>query len=726
MKKYISLVILLFAGLFSVLSCSEQIQEEGNGYVGVVLMQDDSVDLMSDNVASAAQSTRTVTAPGPDQTFSLDFIKDGKSILKIDDHRTMEPTITLPRGDYHIEAKTPEVPLAAFNSPCYKGSADVSVFYSETSIANIVCSLINTKLTVSFSDEFLAGFDEYSLTVTSSLGGSLTYSNLDGTIHSEGYFRSGGDLTWSLQLKNKDGQSFSALSDTFVAVKPRQHYDMRFSVAPSEGPVGAGFIKVVLDGNFTIKEYDAVIDLDCHAAPAILPCEGFQPQKGMEIAVGDLNKKSYDVKSSYGLKSVYLRHKSKALVELGLPYATELVDGKSNDKLATVGVRVGALVFGGLATYIDFTELIAKLEIGSYSLEIDAYDIFNHKASETFEFNMVIDAETDMVSVTPWAQFAIVKARWYTTEKPAGLTLMYKKVADAEWITMPESKIVCHPETKTFDAELTGLEAATEYVIKAVTTAETATREVTFTTEQAGQITNFNFDTWWLDGSVWYPNADGNNPYIWDSANKAAAQFVGSKTVPEETLVISGKAAKMESSYAVIAFAAGNIYTGKFGKVSGVGAELSWGIPFTGRPIALRGYYKYISKAINRTKAPYDNMNGKPDQCQIMILLTDWDAPFQVNTNAGKFVDYEKDPNIIAAAKLQSEVTTDGYVEFCLPIEYRDNTRIPKYVVVACCSSYLGDYFTGAEGSTLWVDELTLEYDINTLSADQKVLVNYR
>ena len=114
------------------------------------------------------------------------------------------------------------------------------------------------------------------------------------------------------------------------------------------------------------------------------------------------------------------------------------------------------------------------------------------------------------------------------------------------------------------------------------------------------------------------------------------------------------------------------------------------------------------------------------DKCQIMVLLTDWDKQFPINTTEGKFVDLKNDPGIIAMAKLESDEATGGYKEFVLPIEYRSTTRKPKYVVVVACSSYLGDYFTGGEGSVLYVDEFSFEYDVTKLSDEQRAKINYR
>ena len=172
------------------------------------------------------------------------------------------------------------------------------------------------------------------------------------------------------------------------------------------------------------------------------------------------------------------------------------------------------------------------------------------------------------------------------------------------------------------------------------------------------------------------------------------------------------KAAQMESKNAVIAFAAGNLYIGKFGRINGIGAILDWGVEFSDKPMGLKGYYKYSPMTISHAKAPYLDLIGNAlDKCQIQIFLTDWDEPFTVNTLAGQFVDLQNDPNIIAYGKLESDETVADYREFYIPLEYRDKTRTPKYIVISCCASYLGDYFTGGEGSKLLVDEFELVYD---------------
>ena len=79
-------------------------------------------------------------------------------------------------------------------------------------------------------------------------------------------------------------------------------------------------------------------------------------------------------------------------------------------------------------------------------------------------------------------------------------------------------------------------------------------------------------------------------------------------------------------------------------------------------------------------------------------------------TASSTFVDLKNDPAIIALGTIESDVKTDGYVEFECVLEYRDQVRKPKYIVAVACSSLYGDYFTGGLGSVMYVDEWEFIY----------------
>ena len=57
-----------------------------------------------------------------------------------------------------------------------------------------------------------------------------------------------------------------------------------------------------------------------------------------------------------------------------------------------------------------------------------------------------------------------------------------------------------------------------------------------------------------------------------------------------------------------------------------------------------------------------------------------------------------------------------AYERFEIDIKYRDTNRKPTYILIVASSSKYGDYFTGGEGSTLYLDELELSFDYNPKS----------
>ncbi len=100
------------------------------------------------------------------------------------------------------------------------------------------------------------------------------------------------------------------------------------------------------------------------------------------------------------------------------------------------------------------------------------------------------------------------------------------------------------------------------------------------------------------------------------------------------------------------------------------------------------------------------------DQCAIYIALAK--KAYTINNgDLSSFINFKDDPNIIAYGELPSGAATegDGYVEFNIPLKYKNLTDQPTHIIVVCSSSKYGDYMTGGVGSTLYVDDLSLIYD---------------
>lgn len=341
------------------------------------------------------------------------------------------------------------------------------------------------------------------------------------------------------------------------------------------------------------------------------------------------------------------------------------------------------------------------------------------------DFVLDFTSNTNMAnisSVNAWAYFAYVSGTWNKDTVPEGLAIQYRKTSESEWTTF-SGDITVDASGKSFSAELP-LEPSTTYIARGFCTEVAGTKEVQFTTEDAAELHNMGFDYWYTSGKAPMPNYSSDYA-VWDSANPGSASFGTIPTNPEsDHVAVTGdgkKAAKLESKAAAGIFAAGNIFTGKFGKaitsLSNPGATLDWGTPFSSRPLALKGYLDYNPVDIDYAKSPYTALKGQPDTCQIQIFLTDRTEMYHINTQNKEFVDINGD-DIIAYGKIETGTLTstksglvNGYEPFTIKLEYRDLTRKPNMIVIVGAASKYGDYFTGGKGSVLYIDELSFVYD---------------
>lgn len=285
--------------------------------------------------------------------------------------------------------------------------------------------------------------------------------------------------------------------------------------------------------------------------------------------------------------------------------------------------------------------------------------------------------------------------------------------SDAGWEEVLSSEIDLD-EAGNFSLVFTHLKPESVYEYEL--TVDGKTEDIkTFTTEAVELVPNLSLDDWYKDGKSWYADLDLTpENYFWDSGNKGSnAVGEANPTSPETSDVIKGKAARLESKTVAGVFAAGSLYTGTFGKVEGIsGASLNFGRPYTGRPSALRGYYKYNAGTIDKAKDPYKELEGRRDSCHIYMALFTWSTPFPVNTNTGSFVDlsWEND-NLVAFGELIQGETVKDYTQFRINMEYRDQTTKPTYILIVASASKYGDYFTGSTSSVLLLDELELVFE---------------
>ena len=333
---------------------------------------------------------------------------------------------------------------------------------------------------------------------------------------------------------------------------------------------------------------------------------------------------------------------------------------------------------------------------------------------------MQVEATVTTQDADAWAQFAYLYGT--VPEGSASPGFRWRRAGSDQWQEVDQSSVTV--SGTSVSALLTGLDAGTEYVYKIYSDVQEGA-EVTFTTEQAAQMPNMGFDAWNTTGGVVYPNADQNENFWWDSGN-TGAKLGGKTPTSQETsfVAVSGEgksAARLETVNAIIAMAGGNVFSGHFGSVQGLGAEVFFGRPFESRPLTLSGYYSYEPVTIDNVKPPsgvelpFDESTiaGQSDRCHIFVYVTAWDGPYRVNTTEHRYLDIN-DPDVLGYGELIDEVGTGGeYKQFTINIKYRESNRNvkPTYCAVVAVASQYADYFTGGIGSLMYVDEFSFGYD---------------
>ena len=348
------------------------------------------------------------------------------------------------------------------------------------------------------------------------------------------------------------------------------------------------------------------------------------------------------------------------------------------------------------------------------------------ESTNTYTYTFEVPRKSAISLVTraanAWSTFAMLSASVTAKTESfdnAGLTMEWRVAGATDWNVIPYDALTIDAQDNV-STTLKGLTPNTsyEYRLRYINgDTDIVCEPVAFTTEQQIALYNGGFENWWMDGKVAYANEQGVS--FWDTSNAGAASFGGSNTTEttDADYVHSGsKAARLESKYIVIKFAAASLYTGSFIELVGTkGAKLNWGVPFASRPTALKGYMQYEPAAVNRTNssAPAEApAKGEPDQCGMYCALLS-EALLVDNTDMSTFPDWENDSRVIAYGSLpldQNVHSNGAWKEVNIPLVYNNINKKPTHLLVVFSASKYGDYFHGGEGSVLYVDDFSLEY----------------
>ncbi len=231
------------------------------------------------------------------------------------------------------------------------------------------------------------------------------------------------------------------------------------------------------------------------------------------------------------------------------------------------------------------------------------------------------------------------------------------------------------------------------------------------------QLPNSDFNLWYDAGG--YPEpGDGSTASIWGTANKALS-LVGNfntEPVPDEN---NGFYAKMTTiqAPAIVRIAAATLFTGTFTdgfpSIEDPRSNIDFGTPYTSVPKGFKVMYKY------NPGESYEDADGNPlpgsDACDIYVLLEVWEQGSstikrRVGTAWHRSSDVISDWTDLNLTFTYGELSNSD-PDYMKPADgYAPEGSKPTHITVVFSSSALGDFFTGAIGSVLEVDDFELIY----------------
>ena len=376
---------------------------------------------------------------------------------------------------------------------------------------------------------------------------------------------------------------------------------------------------------------------------------------------------------------------------------------------------------------------LGPCDITTYSLELGELTNFNDTAryidvsyhgdiTENWMLRLERrDVEVEFTAVDAWA-----KRIWLSANGRADseLGFKYREAGANEWREVEDVKV----DGGSFTACVANLDTETDYEVVAYSD-ENLTEVVTVKTESIFVLPNASFEEWSTANNVVYPFLADSAPF-WNTGNDGAA--LAGTTLTEATSDVrpgsEGQfAASLQSKKATLMglgkFAAGNIFVGEFGGLQGTNGLVNFGRPCSARPVALHGWVKYNCGTIDEVgkipSARPELKKGDSDEGQIVIAVGNWtaaeyggsdDCPVVVNTQIESTFFNPRGKDVIGVGEMILTESTDGWVEFTLPLDYRSTDEVPTHIIIICTGSRFGDYFTGSTQSLMLVDDFELVY----------------
>lgn len=669
MKNNIYYIVIGIVSMLIMASCQKDVMENssnGEGGFSLALNVDDS-----ETVATRAMSEEEVIESAKVKIYKPNF----QGLIREYTYEDMPNIIYLPSGEgYRVdviagEAAKPSPSKATFEQKSYKGSAEFNIEANATT---------------------------ENVAVEAKICNAITNATFDPTIAEN--FAEGYTLTFSLTKDETD------TNKTLVYTADKSEKDGYFIV---DNPITEAKVYWIFNGNLNDGTRFS-------AKGTIEPVNG-ETVKSLEGARMTMNFK-YVVKDGTLVFDLKVDTATENLNDIILwnPSSTGISPSESHEIWAT------------------FATVHADVDTGTYDADKVYFEYRTKVGSNTWTRIQASKPTEDGSSYS-----ALIKGLTPNTEYEYQLVL---KTKDTE--TTNDAG-----ETVTVEGE--------EIVIGDGDDDGSADVPTTLTTGKNQQAPNASFEDGYKhsDGfyifnpengysfSTYSPNNEPGKLHTWwGTGNQTAVGVTVNVSTRSDDIPHSEngnkKSARLESEWKMVKFAAGNLYSGYFydlhqtthGIVHFGRKKAADGDDFISRPTGVSFYVKYKGKKVNRDAEDGPLTTTDFDRGQIKFAIGTWgkkkyggsdESPLAVDTyNKNTFWNIASlDETIAYCEKIFVGNGEDtGWQKVTLKFDYNSNgkgktPKNPTHIIISAASSMYGDYFEGAEGSTMYLDDIQLLYD---------------
>lgn len=685
------------------------------------------------------------------------FIENSRGVMrKYKGLSNIPASIKLSTGQYVCNAWTGDSVAASFDSKFYRGQQPFEIIENESTSVSMKCNIANVVVSVDAASVAGTGLKNPKITFTSSRGSlefdetmfadNKGYFMIPSPQDTKNYTAENRTITVMIEGTTEDGQAYSKES-RIQNVERAHEYQIALSADKPSIDEGGALIQLI------IKDIPIIDDtVEIFPAP-IVKGYGFDIAEQLINTDRTFNDQKLYVCEYKGTKSVTVAFSENF---------TDMTDGDllNNtyvEQLSAKGITVERQNSKDAGSGVDVYEIYVTFPAAflnalpssptQYTVAITATDSRNLVTAASLRIansNDAIEKIDDVIAdpapdaeTNPMAVLA-TKATLTGTLYNAGAArygFKYRKAGESAWNEAVANGASGAPRRTrankgtAYSVTLSGLEPGTTYEYKAFADDFESGAVLTFKTEDKYIIPNASMESWSTyqaktmlgERAVTFPGT-GDVTTHWDSGNEGAATVNGILTDKSTDMVHSGTySARLESKIIFNMIAAGNLFFGDYVKTDGTNGVLALGREYNGsHPTKLRVYANYrpgTNLSIKDDNKDYvgDLTASGCDNGQIYVALTVGTVDIRTNPKDRKLFNVD-DEQVLAYGQVtwKEAFGPDGQLQMIeIPIEYKANARTtrPTHLIITCCASKFGDFFSGAEGSVMYLDDFELVYE---------------